>query len=57
MSDNTYQRRSPFGIALLVVSLLALLFAVFLISQRGGESNGEVGAGLPDAPEQTTDDY
>lgn len=51
MADTTYKRKSPFGIALLVVSILALLFAVFLISQRGGETNGEVGTDL-DAPEQ-----
>ena len=56
-SDPTYQRKSPFGIALLVVSLLAILFAVFLMSQRGGDANGQVGADLPDMPEQTTDDY
>ena len=56
-SDPTYQRKSPFGIALLVVSLLALLFVFFLMSQRGGDVNGEVGSGGPDLPEQTTDDY
>ncbi len=52
MADTTYKRKSPFGIALLVVSVLALLFAVFLISQRGGESNAQVGSGGIDAPEQ-----
>ena len=52
MADTSYKRRSPFGIALLIVSVLALLFIVFLMSQRGGETNGQVGAGGIDAPEQ-----
>ena len=52
MADPTYQRKSSFGIALLVVSVLAILFAVFLISQRGGDANGEIGTDGIDAPEQ-----
>ena len=52
MADTSYKRRSPFGIALLVVSVLALLFIVFLMTQRGGEANGEVGTDGIDAPEQ-----
>ena len=52
MADTSYNRRSPFGIALLVVSVLALLFIVFIMSQRGGEANGQVGSGGIDAPEQ-----
>lgn len=52
MADTSYNRRSPFGIALLVVSVIALLFIVFLMSQRGGESNADVGSGGIDAPEQ-----
>ena len=51
MADTEYKRKSPFGIALLVVSVLALLFIAFLMSQRGGESNGDVGSGGIDAPE------
>lgn len=51
--DNTYSRRSPFGIALLVVGVLAVLFLVFLLTQRGGEVTGDVGAGgLNPVPEQ-----
>ena len=51
MADTTYKRKSPFGIALLVVSVLALLFVVFLISQRGGETTGGMGTDI-DAPER-----
>jgi hypothetical protein len=40
MADTSYKRRSPFGIALLVVSLLALLFVLFLMTQRGGDVDG-----------------
>ncbi len=52
MADTSYKRRSPFGIALLVVSVLALLFIVFLMTQRGGDANGELGGEGVDAPEQ-----
>ena len=52
MADNTAKRRSPFGIALLVVGVLTLLLIVFLLSQRGGETTGGVGGGGIDAPEQ-----
>lgn len=52
MADTSYKRRSPFGIALLIVSVLALLFIVFLFSQRGGEVTGDVGGGGIDGPEQ-----
>ena len=52
MADNTVKRRSPFGIALLVVGVLTLLLIVFLLSQRGGETTGGVGGGGIDAPEQ-----
>ena len=45
-------RRSAFGIALLVVSVLALLFIVFLMSQRGGAADGELGADGIDQPTQ-----
>ena len=53
MADTTYNRRSPFGIALLVVSVLALLLIVFLMAQRGGEVTGGVGAdGINPEPTQ-----
>ncbi|MDT0631364.1 hypothetical protein RQM47_04815 [Rubrivirga sp. S365] len=52
MADNTAKRRSPFGIALLVVGVLTLLLIVFLLSQRGGETTGGIGGGGLDAPEQ-----
>ena len=53
MADNTVQRRSPFGIALLVVGVLALLLIAFLMAQRGGETTGGVGAdGINPVPEQ-----
>ncbi|MGB3544670.1 hypothetical protein [Rubrivirga sp.] len=51
MADTSYKRKSPFGIALLIVSVIALLFAVFLMSQRGGETTGGVGTEI-DAPER-----
>ena len=52
--DNAYSRRSPFGIALLVVGVLAILFLVFILAQRGGEVTGDVGAdGINPEPEQT----
>ncbi|WP_420456367.1 hypothetical protein [Rubrivirga sp.] len=53
MADTTYNRRSPFGIALVVVSVLALLLVVFLMAQRGGETTGGVGAdGINPEPTQ-----
>jgi hypothetical protein len=52
--DTTYSRRSPFGIALLVVGVLTVLVIVFLLTQRGGEVTGDVGAdGINPNPEQT----
>jgi hypothetical protein len=51
MADTSYKRKSSFGIALLVVSVIALLLAVFLISQRGGEVTGGIGTEL-DGPER-----
>ena len=55
MADDTaYSRRSPFGIALLVVGVLTILLVVFLLAQRGGEVTGDVGAdGINPEPEQT----
>ena len=53
MADNTYSRRSPFGIALLVVGVLTILLIVFIMAQRGGETTGDVGAdGINPIPEQ-----
>ena len=45
MSDSTPRTVSPFGIGLLVVALLAILFAIYLVAQRGD-------AGLGDEAEQ-----
>ena len=45
-------RPGPFGIALGVVLLLSLLFWMFLCTQRGGVTTGDVGTPGPDAPEQ-----
>ena len=53
MADNTAKRRSPFGIALLVVGVLTLLLIVFIMAQRGGETTGGVGAdGINPVPEE-----
>ena len=45
MPDSTPRTVSPFGIGLLVVALLAILFAIYLVAQRGD-------AGLGDDAEQ-----
>lgn len=53
MADTSYKRKSPFGIALLVVSVLALLFVLFIMAQRGSEVTGDVGAdGINPEPTQ-----
>ena len=53
MADTSYKRRSPFGIALLVVSVIAIALLIFLMAQRGGEVTGDVGAdGINPTPEQ-----
>ena len=53
MADTTYQRKSPFGIALLVVGVLVILLIVFLMMNRGGEVTSDVGAdGVNPVPEQ-----
>lgn len=45
MDDNSYKRKSPFGISLLVISALAILLTVLVLGQRGCIDNTpEVGA-------------
>ena len=41
MPDSTPRTVSPFGIGLLVVALLAILFAIYLVAQRGAAGLGE----------------
>lgn len=53
MADTARDRFSPFGIALFVVGILAILIFAFIMTQRGGEVTGDVGAdGLNLEPEQ-----
>lgn len=57
MADTSYKRRSVFGITLLVVSVLVLLLFAFILTQRGGEVTGDVGAdGVNPVPEQINPD-
>ena len=41
MPDSTPRTVSPFGIGLLVVAILAILFAIYLVAQRGDAGLGE----------------
>lgn len=57
MADTARDRFSPFGIALFVVGILAILIFAFLMLQRGGEVTGDVGAdGINPEPEQLETD-
>ena len=50
MASDT--RISPAGILFFVLALLAILFAVFIFSQRGGEVDGAPGTTEVDPPTQ-----
>lgn len=52
MSETPTRGFSPTGYILFGVLILAILFAVFIISQRGGEVDGQAGTTEVDAPTQ-----